>query len=105
MANIKKEDNDKKGKGMSLKITAEQREIIERGAKENNMSMSSFIVTKATQEGGIQVCKTRNRINKLVEVEAALGALRERIKVKYPDADILVAADNLEKEIRKLWRC
>lgn len=105
MANIKKAENDKKGKSMTLKLTSEQRRMIEKGAKENHMSMSSFVVAKATQKGSLQACKEYNRICKLVHTEEALGVLRERIKVKNPDTDILEAINNLEQEIINLWRC
>lgn len=105
MANIKKADNDKKRKIMSIKLTAEQRKKIEEESKKNNMSMSAYVVKKATQEGVLSVRKESNRIIRLTETEDAITQLRKTIKADNPSQNILNALDNVEKEFIKLWHC
>ena len=105
MANIKKAEEDKKGKSITVKLTAGERKKIVEGAKENNMSMSGYMVAKSTQEGTVSVRKESNRLIRLTSTEDALMRLREKIKNMNPNADVLEALDNVDKEIIKLWRC
>ena len=105
MANIKKAEEDQKNKIITVRLTAEQRKMIEKASAENGMNMSEFMLAKAIQKGGVQVRKENNRICKLVNIEEDLGVLKERIKVKHSNIEILEAINHLEQEIINLWRC
>lgn len=105
VANIKKAEEDKKGKPVTVKLTAKERKKIEESAKKNNMSISAYMAAKSTQEGAVSICKESKRIVELVSVENALMVLREKIKNGSSTADILGALDNVDKEMIKIWRC
>lgn len=105
MSNIKKKDKYRKSVNMSLRLTAEQKEKIDSAAKKNNMSVSDYVVKKATEKGGIRISRESERICRLAKTEEVLGQLLDRIRTINPDKEILDGFDKLEEEVRSLWRC
>lgn len=103
MANIKKAEKDAKMAVIAVRFTTAQKEKVEEEAKKNNMGVSSYIRAKAIQESPLQVRKETNRICKLVRVEEALGELKRKMKTgsleKFQNA-----VNNLEEEVKGLWR-
>jgi len=105
MSNIKKKDKYKKSVNMSLRLTAEQKEKIDSAAKKNNMSVSDYVVKKATEKGGLRISRESERICRLVKTEEVIGQLLDRVRRINPDKEILDGFDKLEEEVRNLWRC
>lgn len=105
MANIKKAPGDQKDDRVTVRLTNREKEEIKKEASKNHMNISEYMLAKSTQEGSLSVRKESNRIIKLTSVEDALMVLREKIKNMNPNADVLEALDNVDKEIIKLWRC
>ena len=103
MSNIKKKDKYKKSVNMSLRLTAEQKEKIDSAAKKNNMSMSDYVVKKATEKGGLRISRESEKICRLVKVQEELNMLKDNIRAMNPDEGVLNRLNNLEKEIDELW--
>lgn len=103
MSNIKKQEKDKKSKSVSLRLTEGQKKIIEKGAKKEQISMSDYIVKKATENGRTKKCMENERIYRLVKTEEALGKLILLIDKMNPDRNIVEATNSLKEEIRELW--
>lgn len=105
MANIKKEPEDQKNEKVTIRLTGREKEEIKIEASKNGMKISEYMLAKSMQKGTLSVCKESNRIIKLTSTEDSLMVLREKIKTINPNADILEALDNVDKEIIGLWRC
>ena len=105
MSNIKKKDKYKKSVNMSLRLTAEQKEKIDSAAKKNSMSVSDYVVKKATEKGGMRISRESERICRLVKTEEVIGQLLDRVRRINLDKEILDGFDKLEEEVRNLWRC
>lgn len=105
MSNIKKKDKYKKSENMSIRLTVQEKEKIEREAKRKNMSVSNYLVKKATDTSNIRSSRENERICQLVWVENAKEQLEREISEKCKDERVLEKFKNLNEEIRKLWQC
>lgn len=105
MANIKKAPEDQKNEKVTIRLTGREKEEIKIEASKSGMKISEYMIAKSMQKGTLSVCKESNRIIKLTNTEDALMRLREKIKTMNPNADVLEALDNVDREIIKLWRC
>lgn len=103
MSNIKKKDKYKKSVNMSLRLTAEQKEKIDSEAKKNNMSVSDYVVKKATEKGGLRISRESERICRLVKIQEELNMLKDNIRATNSDEGVLKRINNLEKEFDELW--
>ena len=103
MSNIKKKDKYKKTVNMSLRLTEEQRGKIENAAKKNNMSISDYVVKKATESGRLRSSREYARICGLVKTEEAMGQLLKKIRATSPNKELIDCFNNTERVIRELW--
>lgn len=104
MANIKKKDADCKNAIITVRATQEQKEKIEKKAKNNKQSLSMYMLETCLYKKHVNTINEQKRLEHLIRAQDALECLGRSLKKEYPTADTQDVFNRLKEEVKMLWQ-
>lgn len=104
MSNIKKKDTDCKNVIITVRATQEQKEKIEKKAKNRNQSLSMYMIETCVYKKHVNTVNEQKRLEHLIKAQDALECLGRSLMKEFPTADTQDAFNRLKEEVKMLWQ-